>query len=492
MSTPGPLMSPNDELWLTLDTHENLMVIESVLWFSRPLDLDAVRTALGERLVGRYPVMSWRPEEAPGGLGLHHWVPDEHFDIDRHIVVHRTDGDGRAHLRALLEEQMAEPLPRDRPLWQAHLVEAPEFGAIIMRFHHALADGTALARVLIELTTDTPEGHDYDAARRGAGTRQHGADPTTPHRRVEPVPGVRPGRGVRERAVNALTQVATLPLAAGVAATNTAAGLARLLDPDHPDGAVARLTAMAVGTADAVDKLVIGTPPDIVLFGQPGVAKRADWSAGHDLADIKRLARRHGATVNDVMVAGISGALRRYVLSRGEVPQDVVTMVPVNLRPVDQPLPAHLGNKFALVAIALPLAEPTPLARLAASRARMNVIKSGPEAFLTFGLAHAIGAVGAVTDSGSRLMASFFSNKAIGVTTNVPGPDHPRYFAGEELRGLLGWVPGASRQAIGVSIVSYDGVVRVGFKTDARVVPDVANLVAAHEEEMADLLAEAR
>lgn len=489
MSTPRPLMSPNDELWLTLDTPENRMVIESVLWFARPLDPAAVRRALEERLVGRYPVMAWRPEEAPGGLGLHHWVQDDRFDIDRHVIVHRTDADGRAHLRELLEQQMAEPLPRDRPLWQAHLVEAPGFGAIIMRFHHALADGTALARVLIEMTTDTPEGEDADSPDDG---RPRAADPTEPHRRVEPVPTGRPGRGMRERAVNVLTQMATLPLAAGVVATNTAAELARMLDPDHPDGAVARLTALAVGTADAVDKLVVGTPPDTLLFGQPGLVKRADWSAGHDLADIKALARRHGATVNDVMVAGISGALRRYVLARGEVPQDVVTMVPVNLRPVDQPLPAHLGNKFALVAVALPLAEPTPLARLGAARARMNVIKSGPEAFLTFGLAHAIGAVGAVTDSGSRLMASFFSNKAVGVTTNVPGPDHPRYFAGEEVRGLLGWVPGASRQAIGVSIVSYNGVVRVGFKTDARVVPDVANLVAAHEEEMADLLAEAR
>ena len=99
--------------------------------------------------------------------------------------------------------------------------------------------------------------------------------------------------------------------------------------------------------------------------------------------------------------------------------------------------------------------------------------------------------MGSVTETLSRRMTQFFSNKAIGVTTNVPGPTEVRYFAGQEMVGILGWVPGASHQTLGACIFSYNGMIRVGFKTDANVIPDVGNLVAAFNDEMADLFAEA-
>ena len=97
--------------------------------------------------------------------------------------------------------------------------------------------------------------------------------------------------------------------------------------------------------------------------------------------------------------------------------------------------------------------------------------------------------VGTVTARVSRATQAYFANKAIGVTTNVPGPQHPRYFAGQEMVGILGWVPGASHQAVGVCIFSYNQEIRVGFKTDNNVVPDIANLVAAYTAEMDELLA---
>ncbi len=119
----------------------------------------------------------------------------------------------------------------------------------------------------------------------------------------------------------------------------------------------------------------------------------------------------------------------------------------------------------------------------------MEVIKAGPEALLTFGISNALGMVGAYTSRVSRTIQEYFGNKAIGVTTNVPGPQRTRYFAGQELVGILGWVPGAANQTLGVCIFSYDGQIRVGFKTDVNVVPDIANLVAAYSAEMEELLA---
>lgn len=489
-------LSPNDSLWLNMDTPENLMVIESIMWFDEPLEPDAVLQTLHDRLLARYPVFGWRAEASEAVVGVDQWVADPHFTLENHVTFHPMTGDAHTAVQRFLEARMSEPLPRDRPLWHAYVLNGEEASAVIMRFHHAIADGTALVRVLLDLTTDTPEGDSPQAEPHAPGAprptargplalrtdRSRLPQPTPPSDRTPP--------GLLARATRALSHLITLPLAAGVTATNSAASLMQMLDPDRHDSWVWKLAEQARGTADAVDKLVVGTAPDALPFGTPGVDKRADWASPYALSDIKRIARAHGATVNDVMLGALSGALRRYVISRGEVPRDVVTMIPVNLRPFDAPLPEHLGNKFALVAFELPLAKPTATSRISEAKARMDVVKQGPEAMLTFGLAHAIGSVGAVTGTASRQMISFFGNKAFGVTTNVPGPTTPRYFAGAELVGILGWVPGASRQTLGACIFSYNGMVRVGFKADATVIPDPANLVAALDDEMADILAE--
>jgi WS/DGAT/MGAT family acyltransferase len=485
-------LSPNDSLWLNMDTPENLMIIESVMWFEEPLDPEAVLETLRTRLLAPYPVFTWRAERAEGLVGVDHWVSDPQFDLHRHVTVHELGAtEGHEAIQRFLEERMSEPLPRDRPLWAAHILTGERVSAVIMRFHHAIADGTALVRVLLDLTTPTPEDPAIGAGPAAPG-RPAGriAQPDHAGPPAEPVPAARPHASTLDRAARRLSHLVTLPLAAGAAATHSAVGLVQMLDPDREGSWAWRLAEQAEGTADAVDKLLVGTAPDALPFGQPGLAKRADWAPAIDLAEIKQVARSHGATVNDVMMAALAGALRRYVISRGEVPGDVMTMIPVNLRPWDAPLPEHLGNKFALVAFELPLGQPTVRSRLTTAKARMDVIKSGPEAVLTFGLAHAIGSVGAVTGTVSRQMISFFGNKAFGVTTNVPGPREPRYFAGRQMAGILGWVPGASQQTLGACIFSYNGRIRVGFKADATVIPDVANLVAAFTEEVADILAE--
>jgi hypothetical protein len=236
-----------------------------------------------------------------------------------------------------------------------------------------------------------------------------------------------------------------------------------------------------------VDKLVVREPPHDGLFGRPGVAKAAGWAASHDLAAVKRLARSAEATVNDVMMAAVAGALRRYLLGQGLPAADVVTAIPVNLRRPDEPLHPHLGNRFALAAVDLPVGTPTPLRRVAVAKARMDELKASPEVLLTSNMTTAIGGMGWVSDRASRRAAAYFAGKVVGVTTNVPGPTAARSLAGHRVAGMLGWVPGAHEQCVGTSIVSYDGRVRVGFKVDATQV-DLAALVQCYTEEIGSLL----
>jgi diacylglycerol O-acyltransferase / wax synthase len=472
-------LSGNDSLWLNMDTPENLMVIEGVMWFNERLDPDQVIATLTERLVGRYPIFSWTPRFSDALGAKDEWVAHPDFAIADHVWVHELEGaGGRAEMAAFLEGRFSDPIPTDRPLWQAHVLQGRDFGAIMMRFHHAIADGTALARVLIELTDEAPGS--ADGADPGG---PHPADATSP---PEVAPTQREARSRTGRALIAATQAATLPVAAGVKATTGAARLLNLLDPEG--SFLSSLADQSVGVADTVDKLVVGQPPDVALFGAVGVSKRADWAPGHDLAAVKRAAHSRGATVNDLMLAGVAGGLRRYLSAREEPLVDVMTMIPVNLRPVDEPLPPHLGNRFALVAFMLPVATDGVAERLDVAHERMELIKAGPEAVLTFGITTALGVVGSFSSRVSRGVQEYFADKAIGVTTNVPGPQGPRYFAGQELIGILGWVPGASKQALGICIFSYNNQIRVGFKSDAALIPDIANLVAHYRAEMEDLL----
>ncbi len=119
----------------------------------------------------------------------------------------------------------------------------------------------------------------------------------------------------------------------------------------------------------------------------------------------------------------------------------------------------------------------------------MDAIKSSPEALITFGL---INAIGRTHPRVEQLLVDFLSSKAIGVTTNVVGPMNARYVAGTRIAGVLGWVPGSGRQAVGVSIFTYSQGVRVGFKVDAGVVPDPELLIEAFDHEMDDLVRLAR
>jgi WS/DGAT/MGAT family acyltransferase len=444
-------MGAVDTVWLTMDRPDNLMVIDAVMMLDRPVDEQRLREVLDERLVRRYPVFSERVVPPSGLVGMPHWEPDPQFDLDRHL--HRatlpSPGDDTA-LQGYVEEQMSRPLLRDRPLWEVHLVDGYLDGAAVLaRFHHALADGVALAQVLLDLTDAEPE---------GGGER--------------PVP-LREGRP------------STSLLGTAAAATRGALHLfSRIPEALHPDRAAEAL-GLAVQTGRIADKLLLGHNPESPLAGTPGVAKRAVWARPRPLMEIKRLGRSTGATVNDVLVSAVSGAIARYVAGRDGDPADLTTMVPVNLRATGEPLPRDLGNRFALVMLPLPTTALPARDRLFEAKSRMDSIKSSPEAMLTFGI---INAIGRTNPDLARHVVDFFAAKAIGVTTNVIGPVRGRYLAGALVTGVLGWVPGSGEQTLGVCIFSYDDVVRVGFKADAGVVVAPESLVDAFDAELDELL----
>ena len=149
-----------DATWLRMDRPDNLMVIESVVWSDTPMDWDRLAGVVRRRMVARYPVFRQRPVYSRSPLTPPYWEDDPDFRLERHIVRARLAPPGdETTLQRYVEAQMHRPFRRNHPLWEMHFVDGFGSGsALMVRLHHALADGMALSQVLLSLTDAGPTG----------------------------------------------------------------------------------------------------------------------------------------------------------------------------------------------------------------------------------------------------------------------------------------------------------------------------------------------
>jgi diacylglycerol O-acyltransferase len=453
-------IGPVDIMWLNRDQPTNLMVIDGVMWFDEMIDLERLGPVIQRRLLNRYPVFSQRPVAPSIPFGMPHWEDDPDFDLSRHLRRATLPAPGdQVALQRFVENRMSVPFDRAHPMWEFLLVDGYLGGcALVSRFHHSLADGIALSQVLLSLTDASPT-VDLEELEAHESSSQHA--------------------GGFMGAARALRDTGVDTVRGGLHAISL---LPELANPSR----AADMLELGWRTGKVVNTLLLGhNPPNLFSGGKPGVDKRAVWSGPRTIREVKAVSRLTGATVNDVIVAAVSGAVNTYLRDRGADPVDLITMIPVNVRPPDQPLPRELGNMFALVYLKMPTGVRAPLERVSETKRRMDWIKVSPEAIITFGLNRVIGSI---EPHVANSIVGFFSDKAIGVTTNVIGPQKQRYIAGVPIAGAVGWVPGSGQHTLGVCIFSLAGVVRVGFKVDAAMVPDVEKLVHAFDEDLDQLL----
>jgi WS/DGAT/MGAT family acyltransferase len=440
-----------DAAWLRMEDPTNLMMVTGVLLFDGRLDVDRVRSVVAERLLA-FPRFRQRVEQPLWGLWPPLWVTDDRFDLDAHVhhVALPAPG-GKEELEAFVSDLLSTPLDFSKPLWQLHVVEHADGGALVSRVHHCIADGLALVQVLLSLTDTTAR----------------------PRRRSAPAAPAAPD-GEAAAAAGPL-------LRAGGWLAQAGFGLVR--DPEQ----AVRVAGLGAGAASTLARLaLLPGDPGTSLRGQLGVMKRAAWSEPIPLAEVKAAGAAAGGTINDVLVAAAAGALRDYLAARGDDVRDreIRVAVPVNLRPADQ---AHrLGNRFGLVFLALPIGVADPLERVAEVKRRMDELKSSLQPVVALGT---LGAIGYLPSAMQPLPVSFFGSKASAVLTNVPGPRQPLYLAGRPLRRAMFWVPQSGRLGLGISILSYAGEVMVGVASDVGLVPDPQAIVDAFQAEIHALLA---
>jgi diacylglycerol O-acyltransferase / wax synthase len=444
-------LSTADTAWLHMDRPTNLMVINSVELFDKPLDWERFKQITQTRLVDRYPRFRQRVVESRLPLFGARWEDDPDFSLEHHVhhVALPAPGD-RAALEELVGDLMSMPLDRNRPLWHTYMVDGFGTGAaVINRMHHCIADGIALARVMLSMTDSAAD----------TGIAAPAVEPQHTRGRL-------PALG-RPLATAGRLSAAAVRQGAGIVTSPSHAG--RLA------GAVARDGATALR--------LLFTPADAAsaIKGDPGISRRVAWGEPIRLSRVKHIAHAHGATVNDVLMAALSGALRHYLQERGSPAREIQAMVPFNLRPLEEPVPRELGNKFGLVFLPLPVGVSGTYRRLTEVQKRMGEIKGSREGPVSYAV---LSATGLVPERIEREVIDLFTGKGTAIVTNVPGPKRAVYLAGVPVRRVLVWAPTSGHIGMSVSMFSYRGEVTVGLMVDAALIPDPEEIVVQLEHEL--------
>ena len=434
-------MSRVDTAWLRMERPTNPMMITGVLMLAEQMSLPQLKRVIRQRFLA-YPRFRQKPVENATGAN---WVEDSSFDLDWHVCLAALPGkaDKRSEKKALerfVSQLASSPLDPGKPLWQFHLVERYQGGcALVARIHHCYADGIALVQVLLSLT-DTTRITSRESQLDKAWLKQEAA------------PMAR-----RVGAVDRYVKLGSKMLGQGMAM--------------YRDPTLASMIAKEGGelARELMTALALPDDPPSLLRGRLGVSKRVTWAEPLDLEEVKAVGRACDCTVNDVLMAAAAGALRGYMLERGES-LDGMTLratVPVNLRPLEHA--KKLGNHFGLVFLELPVGEANPVRRLERVAECMKHLKTSKQAIVSYGL---LAALGVAPPALQEFALDLFSRKASAVATNVPGPQQPLYLAGCALRDMMFWVPQTGSIGLGISIFSYRGQVHFGLIADARLLPD--------------------
>lgn len=449
-------MSNIDAAWRYMEHPTNLMMVCGIMYFEEPITLEQLKSVAGQRLL-RYDRFRQKVAAPTSRLRNPVWEEDPDFDIDYHVQreVLPEPGD-YATVQAKVNELMSRPLDFERPLWQIHILDNYYQGNIIMmRTHHCIADGMALVSVLLSLTGESAE-----------------ASLSSDEEDLAPPPQLSSTGNLFQKAGSALSTAGKATGKFLSKSIQTLSKPSRLLE-------LARQGTLGAVTAA---RLILKTPDPATIFKGPlGVEKSAAWSRAIPLEEIMRLKNATKTTVNDVLLTAMTGGLRRYMESRGENTEGLSfrAAVPVNLRPPGKV--KKLGNYFGLVFLSLPVGIADPLKRLFELKKRMDAIKSSPEAIIALGILKAVGMTPAEIQ---RIMVNVFGAKTTAVMTNVPGPRDPLYLGGKKVHSMMFWVPCSGRMALGISILSYAGQVRLGVASDTNLIPDPDEIIKGFYKEL--------
>jgi diacylglycerol O-acyltransferase len=412
---------------------------------------DATRAIL--HLVPRYcQKLAWIPY-------FNHpvWVDDRDFNLDyhiRHTALPRPGG--KAQLRGLVSRVVGQRLDRSRPLWETWVVEGLEGDrfALVTKVHHCMIDGQTgvdLSHILLS--------PDADAI---------GADDDTPP--FIPRPAPRP----RELVFDELLRRFALPVRAAAAARSMV----------RKEGAYQSIATRARAFSEMFSWLV-KVRSDTPLNGSLSPHRRFDWLVT-SLDETKAVRRALDCSVNDVVLAVVTGAIREFLLRRHVRPETIRFHVsaPVNVRSEDDD--RRFGNRVSSWIVELPVDAADPLQRIRRISAQTRQLKESRAAL-------GVEVMMAATEFAPRLLLPFVARASSlpinMVVTNVPGPQFPLYMFGARMEASYPLVPLLERTGLNIALLSYDGKLCWGVNADYAMVPDLTAFCAGIERSFSQLKA---
>jgi diacylglycerol O-acyltransferase len=406
-----------------------------------------LRDHIASRLC-RAPRYRQRIAKVPFGLNTPIWVDDEEFDIDRHVVASTA-----SRFPDLVDSCMSTQLRRDRPLWQICIADRLEDGRIglVGKVHHCMVDGIAaveLGSLLLDPTPDAP-GEESDAWQPGRA----------------PGPAQRLVGGLVDRIMEE-GSLAAIP-------ARLARSPGRLGDLLGPVRRAQQALAQSMNPSEPREPL-----------NQPITGARHLAWFSRPLADLKRIARPFGASVNDVLLAVSAGGIRQFLRSRDRDPVPLKTMVPVNVREGSS---AELGNRISFVFVDLPCDEPDPIRRLQDVRLEMCERK---EAGIPEGGDTAMAAIRYLPRTAQHALSRrIASPRTFNLTvSNIPGPREPMYMRGCELEAAYPVVPIAEKHAVSIGMTTIRDQACFGLYAASEPLPDSDRLADAVDASIDELL----
>jgi WS/DGAT/MGAT family acyltransferase len=389
------------------------------------------------------------------------WVDDPHFDVARHlhrIALPRPGGD--AELFEAVATLMERRLDRERPLWDCWMVEglSENRWAVVTKLHHCIADGIATAQMLAKFSDNGDVGGDV-AGGGSFATKIHGSN-------QPPADAV----GLPRTGRNPLAWVGAIARGA-----LNAAGAA-----EHAAFGVAELTASLLSPA----------PPS--SLNGPVAAMRRYSAARVPLADMQKVGRAFGVTLNDVALAAITSSYRQVLLNRGERPSrnSLRTLVPVSVRAANR---FHLtDNQVSGMLPLLPVDEGDPAERLRLVHDRLAQAKASGQSEGGSAVASAARtAPFALSAWAIRVLSRLPQRAVVALATNVPGPRNRQTLMGRRVLEMLPIPPIALQLRTGIAMVSYADTFVFGITADYDTAPDIEAIAAGIERGVAQLVAAA-
>lgn len=387
------------------------------------------------------------------------WQEDELFDIRSHVHKIALPGDGNEkELQTLISDLISTPLDYSKPLWQIHIIENYNDGtAILWRIGHAIGDGVSLMTTFLSLTDNFDPEKDWIHTIKKKHPENH-----------------------TSKKINwkdKLAQAAEL-------SRKTLEKSQELIK--NPEPLQQAFSAMKNTAKDLTSFVLSSTNSKSIYKGELGVRKKVAWSNVIPLADIKKIGKHYGSTVNDTLLVAVTGAMRKHMLKHGQHLDIKFNIAcPVDMRRNDVEI--DLGNKVGVILLDLPIGIQNIKERFRVISEKTQQLRSSLEPPLSLFYTQFISDF--IPKGIEEAGAKFLGSKLMALLSNVPGPKRALNFAGEEIDNLMFFLPHTYEMGIGFSVLSYNNKVTLGVTVDANIIKDPEAIAEYFETEIELMLA---